>query len=167
MIVFDLSCCLCEHRFETWFRSSADFAQQQTRGLLLCPQCGNNNVQKAVMAPAVSRKGNSADPQRQTSDEPSPAMSGKQISAPAAPSPLPAEARKVLSAFVDMQREALSKSRWVGPAFADQARAMHYGEQEPELIHGQASAKQARELADEGVEVAPILFPLAPPDSVN
>jgi hypothetical protein len=43
MIVFDL-CCANDHRFEGWFGSSADYATQRERGLVLCPQCGSDAV---------------------------------------------------------------------------------------------------------------------------
>jgi len=66
-----------------------------------------------------------------------------------------------------MQRAALEKSRWVGGKFAEEARKMHYGESEAEPIHGQASLDEAEELAEEGIELAPLLFPIAPPDAVN
>ena len=58
MIVFDLHCHADDARFEAWFRSSADFERQREQGLLLCPQCGSSDVGKALMAPAVGRKGN-------------------------------------------------------------------------------------------------------------
>ena len=57
MIVFDLSCHE-GHRFEGWFASSTDYAEQQARGLLACPSCGSAEVSKAPMAPAVPAKGN-------------------------------------------------------------------------------------------------------------
>ena len=57
MIVFDLACS-AGHRFEGWFGSSQDFAAQQDRGLVECPQCGCARITKAPMAPAVARKGN-------------------------------------------------------------------------------------------------------------
>ena len=59
MIVFDLKCERQGHVFEAWFGSSADYADQQARGLLTCPICGDAQVVKAVMAPAVAAKGNS------------------------------------------------------------------------------------------------------------
>ena len=58
MIVFDLSCDF-GHRFEGWFGSSDDFADQQNRGLIACPECGSSQVEKAPMAPAVPAKANS------------------------------------------------------------------------------------------------------------
>ena len=47
---------ICEHahEFEGWFGSSADFDDQQARGLLECPLCASQAVRKQIMAPAVS-----------------------------------------------------------------------------------------------------------------
>src|SRR3546814_2732758 len=58
MIVFDLCCAAGDHRFEAWFASSDSFADQQTRGLIGCPVCGDAQVRKAVMAPRVGAKSN-------------------------------------------------------------------------------------------------------------
>jgi hypothetical protein len=55
----------------------------------------------------------------------------------------------------------------VGNDFAEQSRAMHYGERDHAPIHGQASLVQARELLEEGVPVAPLPLPIAPPDELN
>src|SRR3546814_18378758 len=58
MIVFDLCCTAGDHRFEAWFASSDSFADQQARGLIACPVCGDAEVRKAVMAPRVGAKSN-------------------------------------------------------------------------------------------------------------
>ena len=57
MIVFDLSCSE-GHRFEGWFGSSDDYADQKAGGLLVCPQCGSEEIGKAPMAPSVPAKSN-------------------------------------------------------------------------------------------------------------
>ena len=57
MIVFDLQCRDGGETFEAWFRSSADFDEQQGAGLVQCPVCQSANVAKAPMAPRVPRKG--------------------------------------------------------------------------------------------------------------
>jgi hypothetical protein len=44
---------------------------------------------------------------------------------------------------------------------------MHYGEEEQAPIHGQASLEDARDLIEEGIAVAPVLFPVIPPDKAN
>ena len=153
MIVFELCCAALGHRFEGWFASSEDYASQQARGLVTCPECGSAEVAKAPMAPAVPRKGNQL-----------PAAPAAQ--AQTAPELTP-EARAALLKIAQLQAEALKSSRWVGKDFAEDARAMHYGEKDHEPIHGEASLKQARELAEEGIAVAPVLFPIAPPGKAN
>jgi hypothetical protein len=158
MIVFDLSCD-GGHRFEGWFGSSGDFASQREEGLLTCPQCGSEAVDKAPMAPAVPRKGNSRPL------EPAPQFApGKQ---PMARGPLPPEVAQALHNLAEAQQRALTSSRWVGDAFAEQSRAMHYGERDAETIHGQATPDEARELFEEGIPVSPLPFPVAPPDELN
>lgn len=162
MIVFDLECRTGKHRFEGWFGSSDDYARQQERGLVTCPTCGSADVGKAVMAPAVGRKGNQFSV---PSVVPAPAQAA--APAPAGEVKLPPEAVQMFKALAAMQAEALKSSRWVGGNFAEDARAMHYGEKEAEAIHGQASVDEVRELVDEGIEIAPVLFPIAPPNETN
>ncbi len=153
MIVFDLHCDHV-HRFEGWFGSSDDFASQQDRGLVACPECGSASVGKAPMAPAVPRKGNSVE----QADHRTTAMTGGEI---------PTEVRQAMKALAQAQKKALAKSKWVGDGFAEESRAMHYGEKELEAIHGKATLKEAKELLDEGIEVAPLPFPIAEPDKLN
>jgi len=108
------------------------------------------------MAPAVPRKANQVSV---------PAAAGRDN--PVARGPLPAEVAQALAALARAQAKALEKSRWVGTAFAEESRAMHYGEREPNAIHGQATADEARELFEEGIAVAPLPFPIAPPEELN
>jgi hypothetical protein len=158
MIVFDLTCD-SGHRFEGWFGSSADYAGQRTRGLVSCPQCGSEAIEKAPMAPAVPRKGN-----RRQQQQPSAAQPGRQA---IARGPMPPEVAAALGKLAEAQARALKDSRWVGDAFAEETRAMHYGERDSETIHGQASPEEAQALFDEGIPVAPLPFPVAPPDELN
>jgi hypothetical protein len=69
--------------------------------------------------------------------------------------------------MAEAQKKALDGSTWVGGAFANQARAMHEGEIDHAPIHGQASAEEARALVEDGVPVAPLPFPVAPPNARN
>ena len=55
MIVFDLRCADGCAVFEGWFSSGTDFAEQSSRGLVQCPYCGSARIEKAPMAPRVSR----------------------------------------------------------------------------------------------------------------
>lgn len=151
MIVFDLAC-IDGHRFEGWFASSDSFADQISRGLVRCPNCGSDEVTKAPMAPAVPVKGN--------------ACGAAQPAGPVA-NGIPAEVASAMRALAEAQARALEKSTWVGSDFAEQSRAMHYGEREHAVIHGEATPEEAKALQEEGVPVAPLPFPVAPPDKIN
>lgn len=148
MIVFDLSCAE-GHRFEGWFASSAAFDDQRTRAIVACPQCGSLAIEKAPMAPAVPAKGNSKS-ERQS-------VTGK----------LPPEVVNAMQALAHAQARALKDSTWVGDRFADESRAMHYGERDQATIHGRATRDDAIALVEEGIAVSPLPFPVAPPDELN
>ena len=162
MIVFDLECSGGAHRFEGWFKSSEDFARQQDRGLVACPQCGSGDVAKAPMAPRLSRKGN-----QMVAAAPSSAMPAPEKPQLLASPKLPPEALAAMRALAAMQAEAIKDSRWVGDKFAAQSRAMHYGDADQATIHGQATREEAQDLLEEGIMVAPLLIPIAPPDEIN
>ncbi|WP_416463417.1 DUF1178 family protein [Sphingomonas sp. VDB2] len=156
MIVFDLKCAGQSHVFEAWFGSSADYEDQKARGLLACPLCGDVDVTKAVMAPAVGAKGNSRAVA--VREEPTaPAMSGADQ----------AKMKALVEALATAQSKALEDSTWVGRGFAEQARAMHYGEKDRSSIHGEVAPAEAKALIAEGVEVAPLPFPVIPPQAKN
>lgn len=158
MIVYDLHC-EHGHRFEGWFGSSSDFDDQQERGLVSCPECGTEEVSKAPMAPAVPAKGNTKN------EAPASAKAG--LAKPVSNQPIPPEVEKAMQALAKAQDHALKKSTWVGDKFVEQSRAMHYGERDEAPIHGHATLEEAKSLVDEGVQVAPLPFPVAPPDKLN
>lgn len=155
MIVYDLHCAQ-GHRFEGWFGSSGDFAEQQDRGLVECPECGSQEVGKAPMAPAVPAKGN----QRAN------VVAGKD-GKPVTNRAIPPEVHQAMRALAEAQAKALRKSTYVGDGFAEESRAMHYGEKDVEAIHGKATVREAKELIEEGIAVAPLPFPIAEPDKLN
>jgi hypothetical protein len=154
MIVYDLACD-DGHQFEGWFGSSDDFAGQHASGLVSCPQCGSRGVSKAPMAPAVPRKAHRE--LKPKSHERAPLTRG----------PLPPEVAEALGKLAEAQAKALESSTWVGDEFVELSRAMHYGERAAETIHGQAAPADAMALLEEGIAVAPLPFPVAPPDELN
>ena len=153
MIVFQLAC-NDAHSFEGWFRSSDDFAHQLADGILQCPVCGSPSIEKAPMAPAVPAKGNQVSAR---------ARVDRQLSK----GDVPKEVAEAFKALAAAQAKALSKSEWVGDRFAEEVRSMHYGESEEKQVHGSASGKEAAALIEEGISVAPLLVPIAPPDKLN
>ena len=169
MIVFDLKCAGGGHVFEGWFGSSEDFERQKAGGLLLCPFCGDGEVEKAIMAPAVGAKSNQRDggmPARMHSvSSVEGAVPGRTLSMHKGMDN--EKVAKLMQALAQAQAEALTGSEWVGRRFAEEARAMHYGEEDHRPIYGEVDAREARDLIEEGVEVAPLLFPVVPPEVQN
>lgn len=160
MILFDLCCATGDHRFEAWFASSTSFADQQTRGLLVCPVCGDKDVKKAVMAPRIGAKSNQLTPvQAQAPAAP--------LTPATAPAPGPELVQRFLAEVAAKQAEMLPHSRWVGRDFADAARAMHEGRAPEDMIHGQASPDEAQALHDDGIAALPLLVPVVAPDALN
>ncbi len=128
MIVFDLSCG-DGHCFEAWFRDGDTYEAQAAAGEIACPRCGDTAVAKAPMAPNLARGA-----ARRGTEEPARVVHG-------------------LRALRDQIEKNFDD---VGERFPEEARKIHYGEVEQRNIYGQASAEEARELCDEGVEFGPL-----------
>ena len=116
------------------------------------------------MAPAVPRKSN--QPRQSSAAETVPQPGASEVPA-LTRGPLPPAVSAALEKLALAQAKALASSKWVGSDFADQSRAMHYGERKAAPIHGQASLQEAEELIEEGIAVAPLPFPIAPPEEIN
>lgn len=162
MIRFTLVCD-SGHGFESWFPSGSAYDEQAASGLVTCPVCHSARVAKAPMAPAVAR----TDRGRRPAAEP-PAAAGLPAVPPAAapsPGPLPmiAEPERRLRALLKAVRaHVVATAEHVGDRFAEEARAIHYGDAEGRPIYGEATPHEARELAEEGIEVMPL--PPSPDD---
>ncbi len=142
MIVFDLKCG-GGHVFEAWFGSSAAYEEQRAAGQVRCPFCDSDDIAKALMTPAIGGKGNRK------------------------PDTSPDIIKAVLNRLAARQADVLKSSEWVGTAFAERARAMHLGEEKQATIHGQASLAEAKALVDDGIPIAPLPLPIAPPEKLN
>lgn len=140
MIRFSLVC-EQDHAFEAWFRNNEDFDAQKERHLVACPQCASTQVEKALMAPAVS-------------------TSRKQTQMALA---MGEEQRQALAQLKTLAQKVKENADYVGPKFAEEARKIHFGETEARGIYGEATGEEARALAEDGVEFMPL--PSFPEDS--
>ena len=130
MKVLDLKCSQ-QHVFEGWFASEEDFQDQNGRGLISCPICGQTTIEKQLSAPRLNL--------------------GAVQDAPASSAAMTAK----------MVRDMLAQSEDVGERFADLARQMHYGQEPERGIRGRTSADEAAALIDEGISVLPLVLPEA------
>lgn len=150
--------CSHQHAFEGWFASEDDFQGQLARGLVTCPLCADPGIQKMPSAPRLNFGAAVPVPAACARELSVPAASAAvgslQEVAPLAGLPGPAEFLKAL-------RAVMANTEDVGERFADEARAMHYGDSEQRSIRGQASRAEAIELMEEGIEVMPLPLPAA------
>lgn len=139
MKIFDLQCG-AGHRFEGWFASADEFAAQRAQGLVGCPACGAQEIERI---PSATRF-NTGVPQPATQE-------------PKGRDPL-ALAQKLYSRMLD---ELLTRSEDVGAEFPAEARRIHYREAPERMIRGQATQEQHEELVDEGIPVLRMPIPPA------
>lgn len=142
--------CDKKHEFEVWFGSSADYDRQRRRKLVTCPACGSADVDKAIMAPAISRTGKRKESAAPISNAAMPAPAAEPV---AMMSPQEREFRTKLK---ELREHLIRNADNVGKKFPEEARKMHYGEIEHRSIYGEASPEEARELREEGIEFHPL-----------
>ena len=163
MKVLNLQCAQ-QHSFEGWFASENDFQSQLARGLVECPMCTDKGVQKMPSAPRLNLGGREAA----SSDT----DHSNQLNAPTSTSAIaPRQNDATLDTVADRQagngvseqaaffkalRQVVANTEDVGDRFADEARAMHYGDVQARSIRGRASPREAVELLQEGIDVLPL-----------
>ena len=166
MILYNLRCHK-DHVFETWFRDCASYDSQAEAGVIECPVCGSKTVEKAIMAPNVTKSAG-----RRRSREDSPPAAGPSEGGPPAARTAVSNAPvggattkamreaersvKVRQALQELRRQVEESFDYVGPEFAEEARKIHYGETEERPIYGETSEEEAEALEEEGVSVSRI-----------
>ena len=131
--------CRHAHAFEGWFASEDDFQGQLARGLVECPMCGDQEIGKLPTAPRLNL--GAKEPAKQD--------------VVATPDP------DLQVEWLKLMRHVMAQTEDVGERFAEEARAIHYGDAEERGIRGQASAEETRALLEEGISVLPLPVPKA------
>lgn len=145
MIRFGLRCA-ASHDFDSWFRTSNAYEELRAARHITCPICGNSDVVKTLMAPAVRTARRTAEPAITPSAQPQ------------AEGPLSTPGSAVEEAFATMRKHIEQNSEYVGLNFAAEARQMHDGSQPSRAIYGEAKPEEARQLIEDGVPVSPLSF---------
>jgi len=126
--------CDKSHKFDGWFASAAAYDGQKLRGLVTCPICLTTTVDKAMMAPSVSRSG---------SEKVSLSIGHPQHS-------------QLRDAMLALRNKVTSEADYVGDKFAEEARKIHFKEVDPRGIYGEATREEVAALVDEGVDFMPL-----------
>ncbi len=131
--------CQHGHGFEGWFESVAAYEDQDARGMLSCPMCGDQHVMRVPSAPRL----NLSHAKRDESD------------------PRSVEQR-VQSIWKQAVEHVMANTEDVGEQFAEEARRIHYGQAEERGIRGQLTSDDAQALKDEEIEVFTLPKPTVP-----
>jgi hypothetical protein len=151
MIRYALACEL-GHAFESWFQNSAAYDKQVKRKLVACPLCGSVKIEKAIMAPRLTRKRKHGDAQPHATQS---------VTAPAVEDTAPvamvtSQERELRGKLKELREHLIKNADYVGPKFSEEARKMHYGEIERRSIYGEATPDDAKALHEEGIEFHPL-----------
>lgn len=150
MKVLDLHC-THGHVFEGWFASEDDFQAQLARGLVACPNCGDQQVAKKLSMPRFNL--GAAAPARAAAPAAGPVEQ------------LPAGGKgdtvhqELQAAWLRVARRIVAETEDVGHRFADEARRIHHGDAPERAIRGQASPQETAALIEEGVPVMSLPLP--------
>jgi len=126
--------CENEHKFEAWFRNAEAYDEQHKRGIVTCPICTSVSVEKALMAPAVSR------------------ANSEKVSLSIG-HPEHARLREALQA---LRNKVTSEADYVGDKFAEEARKIHFKDIEARGIYGEATPDEVASLVEDGVDFMPL-----------
>lgn len=126
--------CENDHKFDGWFRNAEAYEQQHDRGIVTCPVCSSHKVEKALMAPPVSRA---------SSDKVS-----LSIGHP--------EHEQLRAAMQALRNKVMTEADYVGDKFADEARKIHFKEVDPRGIYGEATREEVTGLIEDGVDFMPL-----------
>jgi hypothetical protein len=122
MIAFDLFCAN-GHKFECWFKDSASFEEQKEAGILTCPICDDQRIEKAFSPFAIKRGGERVKEETE-----------------------PHQALQLIQDYLEKHFED------VGAEFYKEALKIHYGEVEKRNIKGTATTEEEVILKEEGVQ---------------
>ncbi|MHA6287409.1 DUF1178 family protein [Maricaulis sp. CAU 1757] len=131
--------CSHDHDFEAWFSSSDAFDDQVDRGLVECPHCADVDIRKALMAPNIAKGRGRAAPAGNVRPE-----------------------QRLAELAGQLRDHIRDNFDYVGPAFADEVRAMHADEKPSRPVYGETTAEEHAALVRDELPVAPLPDMLVP-----
>ena len=129
MIKYNLKC-KNKHEFESWFSDSKEFEKLLKKNLIECLFCKTKSVKKSIMSPRISHR--------------------KKINFPNK------EINKMKKDLAKLRKFVEKNFEYVGENFPREVRKIYYDKKRNKNIYGITTPKEARELKEEGIDVASI-----------
>lgn len=137
MIVYDLTCS-CGLTFEGWFEDRQEFLSQQEKDLLICPECGGNDIRK-ILSPVTTCSSFNIYHEKKPD-------SSKEV----------VTEKTVLEALHTIQKFVEKNFEDVGAKLAEESLKIHYGVGKKRNIRGVATEEEEKVLNEEGIELLKI-----------
>ena len=129
MIKYKLVCKNCDNFFDSWFASSKEYEKLKKLKHINCDNCNSLKVEKTLMTPSVLN----------SKKKPVIYKSKKYT--------------KIKNTIKEYQKFIKNNFEYVGEDFAYKARSIHYNNKERlKGIYGNATAKEVKELKEEGID---------------
>ena len=133
MIKYLLNCKNCNSEFESWFSSSKEFDKLKKLKLLNCQKCNSRRIEKSLMKPNLANSNFKIDNKIDKNN------------------------KNIKKKLKEYQKFIKQNFEYVGSNFTYEARALHYNKKKNKKnIFGKASAKDIKELKEEGIETTTI-----------
>jgi hypothetical protein len=150
MIKYSLICksqyCSKQKNFDGWFQNIEAFQNQKSKGLILCPLCGSDNVIKSLTTPSF-----------RLSKVKSPEIEVKQKQGDDKnlrnPIKLNNKMNDISILLRALKKEIKKNSEFVGDDFVKEVRSMKEDKTKERSVYGHGTKKEIEELKEEGVNV--------------
>ena len=150
MIKYSLICksqyCSKQKNFDGWFQNIEAYQNQKSKGLILCPLCGSDDVIKSLTTPSFR-----LSKVKSTEIE----VEQKQVDNKNLRNPIKLNDKMndISILLRAMKKEIKKNSEFVGDNFVKEARSMNAGKTTDRSIYGHGTKKEIEELKEEGVNV--------------
>jgi hypothetical protein len=145
MIKYELKC-NNDHNFDGWFPNIAEFERQQEKKLLVCPLCDSNQVDRALMAPSISKTKTKTKTKSKTQLDKEEFYRGQFTDDTMIPA---SRAKDILR---KIRKQIVTEFDNVGDKFVKEYRKHEKGERD-DKFYGTPSKEEVKKLLDEGVDL--------------
>jgi len=150
MIKYSLICkslyCSNQNIFDGWFQNIEAYQNQKSKGLILCPLCGSDDIVKSLTTPSFRlSKVKSTDVEVEQKE-----VDYKNLRKPVRSNNQTDYISILLRA---MKKEIKKNSEFVGDNFVKEVRSMQLDKTKERSIYGHGTKKEIEELKDEGVDI--------------
>jgi hypothetical protein len=150
MIKYSLICkslyCSNQNSFDGWFQNIEAYQNQKSKGLILCPLCGSDDIIKSLTTPSfLLSKVRSTDTEVEEQE-----LDDKNLRKLVRSNDKTNDISILLRA---MKKEIKKNSEFVGDDFVKEVRSMQVDKTKERSIYGHGTKKEIEELKDEGVDV--------------